>query len=44
MNGKLIKTFSPTDTLLNILGIAKGQYLIPIEINNKTFSEKIILQ
>ena len=43
LNGKLIKTFLSTNTLLNISGIAKGQYMLSIETNNKIIREKIII-
>lgn len=44
LNGKLIKAFSPTNTLLNIADIAQGKYLLIITTDKGTFTEKIIKQ
>lgn len=44
LNGKLIKTFSHTDTLLIIAGIEQGKYLLLITTNKGIFTEKIIKQ
>jgi len=44
LNGKLIKTYPSTNTLLNIADISQGKYLLLITTNKGTFTEKIIKQ
>lgn len=44
INGKLIKSFLPTDTDLNIDDIAKGRYNLIITTNKEMSSNKIIKQ
>jgi photosystem II stability/assembly factor-like uncharacterized protein len=42
LKGNLIKIFATSETILKIIDIAKGQYLLSIETNYGIFTEKII--